>query len=117
MCGGQQKWGGWNLEGRARFSKIRGAVSKARRKAHVAAIEKAAPLQTIRRKNKIDTPKARKAGKTAPDYVNQESAVVELEWDSDAEDDGSEQDLNEFSGTYKSVHTPRHRRNSGNADE
>ena len=59
----------------------------------------------------------RDSGKTAPDYVNQDSAVVELDWDSEAEDDGSEQDLNEFSGNYRPVHTPRNGRNSGNDDE
>ena len=112
--GGQQKWGGWSADGRIRFRQLRKKIAAARRNPVVQELEHEI-LQELRKINKIGETRRRSTDKVQPDYINNEDAVVEMDFDSEDEDDSPP--LEKFAGVYKQVHVPRNSGNRGNDEE
>ena len=101
---GQSKWGGFDLAGRQRFKQLREKIAKAKKKEHVKEVEQAV-LDMIQEKHQIGKASApKKNGPNPRDYEDNEDAIIDWRYDSDAslesgEDDGDE--IEEFEEVYK----------------
>lgn len=109
---GQSKYGGWNLEGRTRYNKIRKLISKAKRdrKKEIKAIEKLT-LKELRSKNGLNKKKSlKRKGRTPKDFEGKEeakTAMVGVESDDETDIEAEEIELEEFDGRYPEPKKPK----------
>ena len=114
---GQSKFGGWDLEGRARFREIREKVSHAKRKIRTEVVEKFI-LGEIQAFHKIGNRGKAKKGEKEVDFQREAERIGHYNVEDDDEtvdtDGGFTSDLEELDDTYRK---PRKKKSQGDQDD
>ena len=100
---GQDKWGGWNAEGRKRFRELCRGITKSKNKRADAIKElETAALQHFQEKYKLNTDKKKgRKGRTPKDFEEDEEAEVEFgDYNGGEGSDDDDTDVEEFDAKY-----------------